>query len=272
METNKRLQLILVAVAAVLAIIIAFYMGMHFGKSSAEMTSQKPPSTAAMTAEKTEMSAESKDAPVADPNLVAGQDYSPSQTDPEVLKLMAAEIHRDKDDLRSLGSPDAPVVLVSYEDFSCPMCGVFNTNTHPALKKLVDEGKLRLEFRDMVIFPNYNSQLAHQGARAAAQQGKFWEFVDKAFAQTANGNHPNYTKELVLDIAKQAGVENLSAFEKALESDEIVQAVQAETQHAREKLGLTGTPFFIINNAVVSGAYPTEYFINTINQQAVEAK
>lgn len=272
MESTKRMQFVLAAVAVVLSLVISFYMGMHYGQSqvaSSEMMNKTASTSGEQTASEENSEADKTEA---DPNLEAGKDYAPSQTDPQALELIAKEIHRDKDDKRALGAVDAPVVLVSYEDFACPMCGVYNEKTHPELLKLVESGKLRMEFRDMVIFPNYNSQLAHQGARAAAQQGRFWEFADLAFKQTANGAHPNYTRDLVVDLAKQAGVENLSAFEKALESAEIVEAVQAETKHARENLGLTGTPFFLVNNAVISGAYPTEFFINTINQQLAEVK
>lgn len=278
MDSTRRIQTLLLAVGGVLTLVIAFYMGMHFGKQQALAPSEKTGSSASANQKsdsqqnKKEQTKENGDKQVANPNLTPGRDFAPSHTDPKVLELVRAEIHRKADDPRALGDPNAPVVLVSYEDFACPMCGVYHANTHPQLLKLVEEGKLRIEFRDLVIFPNYNSQLAHQGARAAGQQGKFWEFTKEAFAMTANGAHPQYTKEIILDIAKRAGVENLSAFEKAFESEEIVNAVQKETLHARQNLGLTGTPFFIVGDAVISGAQPTEFFINTIEQQLIEAK
>ncbi|MCS4485038.1 DsbA family protein [Gleimia sp. 6138-11-ORH1] len=277
MDSTRRIQTLLLAVGGVLVLVIAFYMGLHFGKQQASSSSAGTDSSNSASDNKdakkdakTETKGDGK--PVANADLVPGRDYAPSHTDPKILELVRAEVHRKADDPRAIGDPNAPVVLVSYEDFACPMCGVYHSNTHEKLLKLVDEGKLRIEFRDLVIFPNYNSQLAHQGARAAGQQGKFWEFTKEAFALTANGAHPQYTKELILDLAKRAGVENLSAFEKAFESEEIVNGVQEETLHARQNLGLTGTPFFIVGDAVVSGAQPTEYFFNTIEQQLIEAK
>lgn len=282
MSSSKHIRVLLSALAVILLVIISFYMGVHYGKTqSLSAGSQAAPSEmnekagdTADSSAKTEMnkSSDAENKPVADPNLVAGKDYAPTHSDAQALELMAQEIKRDSADKRSLGAVDAPVVLVSYEDFSCPMCGVFYSRTHPELLKLVEAGKLRIEFRDLVIFPNYNSHLAHQGARAAALQGKFWEFVHEAFALSAKGGHPEYSKDLVLELAKKAGVTNLSAFEKAFESAEIVKAVQDETAHAHQNLGISGTPFFIINKAVISGAYPTEFFVNTINQQAAEAK
>lgn len=276
MESSKRLQVILSVLVVIFGMVISFYMGVHYGKTQAtpsgnqtEQSQTKPENQANNQANNP---AGAQDTPVFDANLVAGKDYAPTHPDERAREVIAKEIKRDPQDPRSLGSPDAPVVLVSYEDFSCPMCGVFYNRTHPELVKLVEAGKLRIEFRDLVIFPNYNSQLAHQGSRAAAQQGKFWEFVHEAFALSANGGHPEYTKELVLELAQKAGVPNLSAFEKALESEELVNAVRDETTHARQDLGLTGTPFFIVNQAVISGAQPTEFFVNTINQQSVEVK
>ena len=46
----------------------------------------------------------------------------------------------------------------------------------------------------------------------------------------------------------------------------------AEDQQEAEKFGIQGTPGFLINGIPVKGAYPTEYFVNIINQLQEKGK
>src|SRR5699024_10549139 len=60
---------------------------------------------------------------------------------------------RDEADPLAMGAVDAPVVMVEYADFRCPFCGVFARDVQPELiSRYVDEGILRIEWRDLPIF------------------------------------------------------------------------------------------------------------------------
>ncbi len=60
---------------------------------------------------------------------------------------------RDAGDALAQGRADAPVVLIEYADFKCGYCGKFARDTEPALvKKYVDDGTLRIEWRNFPIF------------------------------------------------------------------------------------------------------------------------
>jgi predicted DsbA family dithiol-disulfide isomerase len=70
--------------------------------------------------------------------------------------------------------------------------------------------------------------------------------------------------DLLANYAAEIGLDGKS-LAACLENDDSAAAVQAELQEAMS-LGLTGTPAFLINGRLVSGALPFEAF-----EQAVES-
>lgn len=196
-------------------------------------------------------------------------EFAPSLTNPEALKILRAEARRDANDGRAVGSPDAPVVMVEFSDFSCPMCTRFATQVEPELQKLIDDGTLRIEYRDLVIFQQHGSNIAAAGGWAAAAQGKHAEYRHTVW-EAAGSGHPEYTVDSVVELAQKAGVPDLEKFRADLTSEEIAAKVKAETEHAFS-LGIQGTPFMMINDTTISGAYPLDFVTRTIEEQAKEA-
>ncbi|MCL3777315.1 MULTISPECIES: thioredoxin domain-containing protein [unclassified Actinomyces] len=198
--------------------------------------------------------------PAAQPTAAA------SVTDEQVLALMHAEVRRDPEDAQAKGDVDAPVVLVLYSDFSCPYCTMFAQDVEPGLSDLVEDGTLRMEWRDLAQI-SASSPLAAQAGIAAANQGRFWELHDAVYAAADPKGHPEYTEESLLAFAEQAGVEDLERFRADMTSQETVDRVAEATQHAHQ-LGITGTPFLIVNDAVIGGYAPVEYVRQTVLDQA----
>lgn len=197
------------------------------------------------------------------PNATPTQAPTVSQ---EILDLLRAQPKREANDPFARGDVDAPVVMVEYSDFSCPFCANFATTTEKQLQQFIDEGTLRVEWRDLALFPE--GQTTAAAAHAAAAQGKFWEFHDAVFADHSGNGHPTYTEDQYVEFAKTAGVPDLDAFRAALQDDTNLQTVKDNTDTVIRTLGLTGTPAFIINDAVVSGAQPADVFVQTIKDQA----
>lgn len=184
--------------------------------------------------------------------------------DPEVIALMKSLPRRKASDPTARGKVDAPVVMIVWSDYRCPFCAKWATTTLKDLQPYVDSGSLRIESRDLVLFGE-ESQLAAVAARAAGNQGKYWEFHDAVFAAAPASGHPTIKKADVLAFAKTAGVPDLAKFSKDLSSNSLDAAVTADTNEARQ-LGISGTPFFLINTTPINGAQPTEAFV-----QAIEA-
>jgi protein-disulfide isomerase len=95
---------------------------------------------------------------------------------------------------------------------------------------------------------------------AANDQGKFWEFHDKVFANQQKLNRDQYiayAKELKLDVAK---------FTKALDGAQFKAHIEADAAEAG-RLGVTGTPAFFVNGKFLSGAKPFAEFAAAINAE-----
>ena len=176
---------------------------------------------------------------------------------------------RIADDPTAKGAVDAPVVLVEFADYRCPFCGVYARETLP---KLIDEyvakGQLRIEWRDMPIFGEQSVNAA-VAARAAGAQGKFWEYSAAVFAYPGN-DHQDLPRERLVELAGQAGVPDIAAFEAALTDPELAKAVNADQAEAR-RLGVSSTPTFAVGGVPLMGAQPIEAFRAAIDAELARA-
>lgn len=204
---------------------------------------------------------------VAQTGLVPGQDFASSVTNEGGLQAM--EILRDGADepARTLGKPDAPVTLTVLSDFSCPMCTSWGTETLTKLQQYVDDGTLKIQWHNMVIFADqYQSDVAAKGAIAAMKQDKLWDFVRAAYASAPEGEHPTYDENKVIQIAQSVGITDLGRFKSDMNAPETEAIISEETDSAHS-VGVNGTPFFVLGDSTISGAYPFEYFENSIKYQ-----
>ena len=187
------------------------------------------------------------------------------EVNPELERFLLDLPRRDAADALAMGSVDAKVVMTNWSDYRCPFCAVWHQRTLPALQKYVDDGSLRIEFRDLAMFGEQSEEAA-VAARAAGQQGKFWEFQAAVFAAAPPSGHPDITSDKILEFARTAGVADLAAFEAGLADDSLRAAVAADSAEAHQ-LGISGTPFFVIGGQALSGAQPTEVFESVIAQE-----
>ncbi|MBE6485110.1 MAG: hypothetical protein E7Z96_10185 [Actinomycetaceae bacterium] len=196
---------------------------------------------------------------------VAGTDYVPSLASPGWE--LALSVDEDGDTGLTRGPAEAPVTVHVFGDFSCPLCTRLHKESMADLEKMADAGQIRLMWHNFVIFSDYGSDKAARGTVAAAKQGKLWEFIAAAYDSAGEGNHPTYTDETVEEIAQRAGIPDMDQFRNDYTSDETANAVTAQTDYARNTLGLTGTPNLIVRGSFLNGAYPTNMIINTIEMQ-----
>jgi protein-disulfide isomerase len=190
----------------------------------------------------------------------------PLDEDDPLMKV----IRRDAGDSRAMGEVDAPVVMVSYSDFQCPFCGKFARDTEPALiERYVDEGTLRIEWRD---FPYLGpeSETAARAGWAAGAQGKFWAFHDAMFADQQPPNSGKLTPAYLTGVAEKVGLD-VARFRKDMTSKEASSAVQRDFVEG-QRIGVTGTPAFLVNGMPVMGAQPTDVFVELIEQAEAQAQ
>jgi protein-disulfide isomerase len=97
-------------------------------------------------------------------------------------------------------------------------------------------------------------------ALAANEQGKFWEYHDKLFA-----NQPKFQPDQLLQYAKEVGLD-VNRFKTDLDAARAKTAINADVTEANA-LGATGTPAFFINGKFLSGARPFNDFAQAINAE-----
>ncbi|MBI2134360.1 DsbA family protein [Candidatus Woesearchaeota archaeon] len=167
----------------------------------------------------------------------------------------------DLDDDPVLGDPNAPVTIVSFEDFQCPFCGRAFQQTFPLLKKdYIDTGKVKYVYRDFPLSFHPEAQPAAEAAECADEQGKFWEFHEGVFS-----NQATMGRDLYLSLAGELGLD-AAKFTQCIDSGKYRQEVQNDFAYGSQ-VGVSGTPTFFINGIQLVGAQPYQAF-----QQVIEAE
>lgn len=140
-----------------------------------------------------------------------------------------------------LGSPDAPVTLVEFADYECPFCIRHFAQTMPMIEaNYIRTGKVRYVFRDMPIDSLHPGSIrAHEAARCAIEQGRYWELHTRLFS--APGSHTDAALE---SRAAEAGL-NVEALRACLASGRTEAAVR-QSVAAAGQLGASGTPTFFV--------------------------
>jgi protein-disulfide isomerase len=156
------------------------------------------------------------------------------------------------------GPSSAPVTLVAFSDFQCPFC----SRAVPTVRQLESDyqGKLRIAFKQLPLPFHDHAHLAAEAALAANEQGKFWQYHDKLFANQQALDRPaleKYAQELGLDMTK---------FRAALDSGKFKDKVDAEAKEGAA-VGATGTPTFFINGTRLVGAQPIDAFKAVIDKE-----
>ena len=154
------------------------------------------------------------------------------------------------------GSADAPVVLIEYTDYQCPYC----VRAQPTIAAVLER------YGDSVVhvFKNLplpaQAKLAAEAALCAGDQGKFWEMHDWLFSNKDNISHDT--------LAAQAEALSLDVpiFTTCVNDGTHRQQVDDDMKEANS-FGIRGTPGFVINGRVLSGAQPLDQFIAVIDDE-----
>jgi len=173
-----------------------------------------------------------------------------------------------------LGMSDAPVTMIEFSDFQCPFCSQYFSQTLPSIEKnYVDSGKVKLVFKNMPLENIHpNARAAALAAECANEQGKFWDYHNKLFANQkswANLGSINATSTFK-QYASQIGLDTTN-FNSCVDSGKYADKVNKDSQDGAS-YGATGTPTFFIGNdkkgyTKLVGAQPYSTF-----QQAIDSE
>lgn len=170
---------------------------------------------------------------------------------------------RDPDDPLAVGRVDAPVVLVAFGDYQCGHCASWSTNTMTELQHLVDEGTLRIEWRDLNIFGE-DSARAARAAWAAGRQGAFLEYHHALFPEGNPRRPDQLTDRALVRLADDLGLD-AERFAEDFSSPEAQDAIAAN-QQLGYSLGASSTPAFMLDRKPLLGDQPAEVFEREIDR------
>jgi protein-disulfide isomerase len=162
------------------------------------------------------------------------------------------------DNAPSMGPKDAKITLVEFSDYQCPFC----KRARPTVWKLVEDykDKIRYIFQDFPLAFHQYARKAHEAARCAGEQNKYFDYNRKLFDNQGNlaaDDLKKYARELKLDAAK---------FDKCLDTGKYAKTVE-DSMNAGIEAGVTGTPAFFVNGIMISGAQPISAFKEIIEDE-----
>jgi protein-disulfide isomerase len=156
------------------------------------------------------------------------------------------------------GPAGAPVEVIEFSDFQCPFC----LRAAPTVKQVLDTYGDRIHF----VYRNYplpnhpNARPAAEAAQCANEQGKFWPYHDRLFAE------PGKLGDADLRGAAAALGLDSARFNACVDSRKYKDVVDADLR-AGEEAGVSGTPAFFINGRPLSGAQPFSEFKRVIDEE-----
>lgn len=160
-------------------------------------------------------------------------------------------------DDRILGDRNAPITIIEYSSLTCPHCASFHEGTLPQIKaKWIEEGKARLVYRH---FPFDRLGLFAALAANCLEGDQHFAFLDVLFRSQARWTRAEDPIEALAQLAALAGV-NRARFDACVSDEKEFNAIQARRNDARDRLGITSTPSFIINGRKFVGDQGFEKF------------
>ena len=137
-----------------------------------------------------------------------------------------------------LGSPEAPVTIVEFSDFTCPYCQL----VRPVLESFVEarRARVKLVFKPFPIESHPGALEVAQAAEWARDQKLFWPMHDALFA-TPGAHAPDELAAIARDVGGDP-----EALRAALADGRYLPRIHDSQAEARAA-GIKGTPTIFLN-------------------------
>jgi protein-disulfide isomerase len=142
-----------------------------------------------------------------------------------------------------VGNTKGDVPVLEFFDYNCGYC----KRAFGDLARLIDNDKqVRVILKELPILSK-GSEDAARVALAAKMQGKYWEFHRAMLESTGQANEASalrVAEKLSLDMAK---------LKRDMASPEVKKEIE-DTKTLAQKLGIQGTPHFMVGDRIIPGA------------------
>ncbi len=160
------------------------------------------------------------------------------------------------DDDPSLGPADAALTIVEFADFQCPYCGAEYQTVREIMVKYAPS--VRFIYRDFPIADVHpEASKASEAGMCAHEQGKFWPYHDKLYANQSAldvASLKRYAVEVGVDVDQFNTCLDSGEYEAEVEED-LLDGLAAQVE---------GTPTFFFNGYKVAGLIPKAVFEEVI--------
>ena len=180
-------------------------------------------------------------------------------------------------DGRKCGPDSAPVKIIEMSDYQCPWCKRFVDTTEKEVEEqYVSEGLVQIEFRNFAVTGGNQPKqvneatLAAEAAECANDQGRYWEYHYKLYAEQQGENQGAFLPERLKQFAADLGLDQ-EGFDACLDSHRHYDEIMQEREEAIA-LGARGTPTLVINGQMVPGYLPFDRFQPLIEEALAKAK
>ena len=141
------------------------------------------------------------------------------------------------------GNPQGDITVVEFFDYNCGYC----KKALPDLAALVQSDKnVRVVLKEFPILSK-GSEEASKVALAAKMQGKYWDFHLAMLGLQGQANEAS-----ALKVAEKAGLD-MVRIKKDMASAEVKKEID-DTRALAQKMGISGTPHFLVGDKVIAGA------------------
>lgn len=185
--------------------------------------------------------------------------YTPSETGmlPAHDSNDRPNVTLTKDD-RTVGEPDAPILIVEYAALTCPHCAHFNDEIFPKLKaKYIDTGKVYYVFR---VFPRMSVDLAAEALARCVPKENYFNVVDLLFKRQLDWDpefEPLNVHDGLLSVARAAGMNDTQA-DRCMNDQVQLDRANQVGRDGEAKYSINATPTFVVNGTVHTGQYEWE--------------
>jgi protein-disulfide isomerase len=174
--------------------------------------------------------------------LEAKMDKLQAERTAAAIKQNAKEIFRPASS-PVVGNAKGDVTVIEFFDYNCPYC----RKAFSQVVQLVEKDKqVKLILKEFPILSK-GSEEASKVALAAKLQGKYWEFHRAMNLSQGQSNEAS-----ALRVAEKLGLD-MTRLKKDMASPEVKREID-ETRALAMKLGIQGTPHFLVGDRVIPGA------------------
>ncbi len=154
------------------------------------------------------------------------------------------------------GNPDGPLTIVEFSDYQCGPCKASYKELEVLLKSNKD---VRVIHKFLPIYGVY-SNMAAKAAIAAHQKSEF-----APFHRALMGNKEPWSYQAILELAESAAID--AEYLKAnMQKPEFTSHIK-RTRELAEKLGISGTPAYLVGDQLMRGRITALQLAKIINDK-----